>query len=170
MADYNRAFFFTPDGETYYSDKRHLFSMSGEDQYFAAGNKRLTIPYIGWNICPLICYDLRFPVWSRNVRNEYDLLIYVANWPASRKNVWKTLLPARAIENMAYVCGVNRVGTDGEGNAYDGGSMLCAPRGDILIDAGSKETTQTYSLNKSHLNTLRAKFPAWEDADSFVIA
>ncbi len=107
---YNRAFFITPEGEEYYYDKRHLFRMAEEDKHFSAGDKRLIVPYKGWNICLQVCYDLRFPVWSRNVNNEYDLLIYVANWPEARKKAWKALLHARAIENMAYVCGVNRVG------------------------------------------------------------
>ena len=110
---YNRAFFLTPEGEEFYYDKRHLFRMGREAEHFSAGDKRLIIPYHGWNICLLVCYDLRFPVWSRNVGNEYDLLIYVANWPIPRRLVWDTLLRARALENQCYVCGVNRVGTDG---------------------------------------------------------
>jgi predicted amidohydrolase len=166
---YNRAFFVTPEGNASYADKRHLFRMSGEHRHFDAGNERMIVHYRGWNIFPQVCYDLRFPVWSRNVQNAYDLLIYAANWPASRKNVWRTLLPARAMENMAYVCGVNRVGTDGKGYAYDGESMVCSPKGNKLVHAGNRETVRTCLLKKDVLNAFRAKFPAWEDADSFVI-
>lgn len=168
---YNRAFFITPEGEASYYDKRHLFSMAGENKYFEAGNKRLVVNYRGWKICPLICYDLRFPVWSRNVKNEYDLLIYVANWPEVRKRAWKSLLQARAIENMAYVCGVNRVGTDGHGFTYIGESLVFTPKGKRLISAGTKdEVTRTCKLEKENLELLRTKFPAWKDADSFLIA
>jgi predicted amidohydrolase len=168
-AYYNRAFFITPEGNTYYCDKRHLFGKNNEKKYYTAGNERLTVKYRGWRICPLICYDLRFPVWSRNVRNAYDLLIYAANWPAVRKDAWKILLPARAIENMAYVCGVNRTGLDGNGYSYDGGSMVCTPRGNKLIHAGSEEVTRSCVLRKDNLDAFRAKFPVWKDADSFVL-
>jgi len=141
---YNRVFFITPDGEEYYYDKRHLFRMAGEDQFFSEGNRQVIVPYKGWNICLQVCYDLRFPVWSRNVENQYDLLIYVANWPEARKKVWKTLLQARAMENMAYVCGVNRVGIDGKGFVYRGDSLIFSPKGKKLADAGKrKEITRT---------------------------
>lgn len=167
---YNRAFFLTPKGEEFYYDKRHLFRMGREAEHFSAGDKRLIIPYRGWNIRLLVCYDLRFPVWSRNINNGYDLLIYVANWPEPRKKVWKALLPARAIENMAYVCGVNRVGIDGKGFTYRGDSMIFSPKGKKLADAGKREEiTRTCTLNKSDLEELRAKFPAWKDADAFSI-
>ena len=167
---YNRAFFVTPEGETYYYDKRHLFSMAGEDKFFDAGDKLLIVNYRGWKICPLICYDLRFPVWSRNVDNEYDLLIYVANWPEARKRAWKSLLQARAIENMAYVCGVNRVGTDGRSFTYIGESLVFTPKGKKLINAGTKEeVTRTCKLKKANLESLRTKFPVWKDADRFSI-
>lgn len=167
---FNRAFFITPEGEEYYYDKRHLFRMAGEDEHFTAGDKRTIITYKGWNICLQVCYDLRFPLWSRNVNNEYDLLIYVANWPEPRKKVWKALLPARAIENMAYVCGVNRVGIDGKGFTYRGDSMIFSPKGKKLADAGKREEiTRTCTLSKSELEELRAKFPVWKDADAFSI-
>jgi len=167
---FNRAFFITPDGEEYYYDKRHLFRMAEEDKYFSAGNKKTIVPYKGWNICLQVCYDLRFPVWSRNVDNEYDLLIYVANWPEVRKRVWKTLLQARAIENMAFVCGVNRVGIDGKGFIYRGDSIVYSPKGKKLADAGKREeTTRTCTLEKKDLIKLRDKFPAWQDADQFTI-
>ena len=123
-AYYNRAFFLAPNNEEYFYDKRHLFRMGNEPKHFSAGNKRCIFNWQGWKICLLICYDLRFPVWSRNVINEYDLLIFVANWPASRSRAWDTLLCARAIENQSYVCGVNRIGNDAMGISYNGGSAL----------------------------------------------
>lgn len=165
---YNRAFFVTPDGEASYYDKRHLFRMAGEDRHFSAGDKPLVVRYKDWNICLQVCYDLRFPVWSRNVNNAYDLLIYVANWPEARKKAWKALLQARAIENMAYVCGVNRVGVDGKGFAFRGDSMIYDARGKKLADAGKRdETTRTCALSKTDLEAFRTKFPAWKDADAF---
>ena len=167
---FNRAFFVTPEGETYLYDKRHLFRMAGEDRHFTAGDKRTIVRYKDWNICLQVCYDLRFPVWSRNVNNEYDLLIYVANWPEARKKVWKTLLQARAMENMAYVCGVNRVGIDGKGFVYRGDSMIFSPKGKKLADAGKREeVTRTCTLTRADLEELRGKFPAWKDADMFEI-
>lgn len=167
---YNRAFFITPDGEAWFYDKRHLFRMAGEDKHYTAGDKRTIVRYKDWNICLQVCYDLRFPVWSRNVDNEYDLLIYVANWPEARKKVWKTLLQARAMENMAYVCGVNRVGIDGKGFVYRGDSMIFNPKGKKVADAGKREEiTRTSTLLKSELDDLRAKFPAWKDADIFTV-
>ncbi len=167
---FNRAFFITPEGDEYYYDKRHLFRMAGEDRYFAAGDKRLIVSYKGWNICLQVCYDLRFPVWSRNVNNEYDLLIYVANWPEVRKKAWKALLRARAIENMAYVCGVNRVGIDGHGFRFIGDSVVIDAKGKKLADAGKREEiTRMCTLNKKELENFRAKFPAWKDADKFTL-
>lgn len=169
-ACFNRAFFVTPDGDGGFYDKRHLFRMAGEDKHFTAGTRRLIVPYRGWNICLQVCYDLRFPVWSRNVGNEYDLLVYVANWPEPRRKAWKTLLKARAIENMAYVCGVNRVGIDGKGILYRGDSLLFSPRGEKLADAGKREeVTRTCILSWKELEAFREKFPAWQDADSFTI-
>ncbi|MDR2473887.1 MAG: nitrilase family protein [Tannerella sp.] len=167
---YNRAFFITPDGKEYYYDKRHLFGMAGEDKCFSHGDKRLIVEYLDWKICLMVCYDLRFPVWSRNVDNEYDLLIYVANWAESRKKVWKTLLQARAIENMCFVCGVNRIGVDAREFSYHGGSLIYSPKGKKLYDAGEKDAvTLTGTINRDDLEALRAKFPAWQDADKFII-
>lgn len=167
---YNRAFLITPEGKEHYYDKRHLFRMAGEDKHFESGKERVIVNYKDWNICLQVCYDLRFPVWSRNVNNEYDLLLYVANWPEARRKVWKTLLHARAIENMAYVCGVNRVGIDGKGFSYRGDSMVYSPKGKKLADAGKREeVTRTCTLLKSELEDLRTKFPAWIDADTFAI-
>jgi predicted amidohydrolase len=165
---FNRAFFLTPEGEATFYDKHHLFRMGREADHFAAGATRPIIRYRGWNILLLVCYDLRFPVWSRNVDNEYDLLIYVANWPAVRRRVWDTLLPARALENMSYVCGVNRVGTDGEGLAHNGGSVLYSPKGDLLgLVADDVEGEATVELSHDELLHFREKFPAWKDADRF---
>lgn len=167
---YNRAFFVTPGGDAFYADKRHLFRMGGEDRCIEAGAKRLTVSWRGWNICPLVCYDLRFPVWSRNVANGYDLLLYSANWPAVRGDVWRTLLPARALENQAYVCGVNRTGVDGAGLAYHGGSVVYSPLGEKLADAGDTgEILLTCTLKKAPLESLRTGFPVWKDADTFEI-
>ena len=165
---FNRAFLITPDGEEHYYDKRHLFRMAEEDSHFTAGNERTIVNYKGWNICLQVCYDLRFPVWSRNINNQYDLLIYVANWPEKRKKAWKSLLQARAIENMAYVCGVNRVGVDGNGFQFRGDSLVYSPKGKKLADTGKREEiTRTCTLSKADLVAFREKFPAWKDADIF---
>lgn len=167
---FNRAFLITPDGGQHYYDKRHLFRMANEDKKFTAGKERMIVNYKGWNICLQVCYDLRFPVWSRNVENQYDLLIYMANWPEKRKKAWKSLLQARAIENMAYVCGVNRVGVDGNGFQFRGDSLIYSPIGKKLADAGKREEiTRTCTLCKADLVSLREKFPAWKDADIFNI-
>ena len=165
---YNRAFFITPEGEVTTYDKHHLFRMAEEHNYFTPGDKQTIVEYKGWKICLQVCYDLRFPVWVRNVDNQYDLLIYIANWPEPRKKAWKTLLQARAIENMAYVCGVNRVGVDGKGLTYRGDSMVIDPKGKKIANAGKREEiTRTCVIKKSELEAFREKFPAWKDADSF---
>jgi len=167
---YNRAFFLTPEGEAHYYDKHHLFRMGQETEHFTAGDQRPIISYRGWNILLLVCYDLRFPVWSRNVNNEYDLLIYVANWPVPRRRVWDVLLQARALENISYVCGVNRVGTDGNQMPYSGGSVIYSPKGDLLAHVpDNEEGSATALLDLSALREFRIKFPAWKDADSFSI-
>ena len=168
---YNRAFFITPVGQEYYYDKRHLFRMAGEDRSFSCGTKRLIVDYLGWKICLMVCYDLRFPVWSRNVGNEYDLLVYVANWPEARKKAWKALLKARAIENMCYVCGVNRIGVDSREFKYHGDSRMYSPKGKKILKAEkNEESILTGALNYEKLQSFRAKFPAWMDADEFVIS
>jgi predicted amidohydrolase len=167
---YNRGFFITPEGEATYYDKRHLFRMAGESSHFTPGNKQVIVAYRGWNICLQLCYDLRFPVWSRNVNNAYDLLIYPANWPESRIQAWNALLPARAVENLAYVCGVNRTGTDVKGVVYKGRSAVYSPKGEKILNAGAySEIVRTCTLLKSDLKTLRKKFPAWLDADAFTL-
>ena len=166
--NYNRAFFITPEGEEFYYDKRHLFRMGNEAEYFSSGNNKLIISYRGWNICLLVCYDLRFPVWSRNVNNEYDLLIYVASWPQARRLAWDTLLCARALENMCYVCGVNRIGVDGNKLIYNGGSVVFSAKGEVLASVpDGEEGIETVSLSLISLQQLRDKFPVWKDADAF---
>jgi len=166
---FNRFVFVASDGETTNYDKRHLFSMGNEDKFFSKGKKRVIFSYRGFRIMPIICYDLRFPVWSRN-RNDYDLLICVANWPESRREVWNTLLKARAIENQCYVAGANRVGTDGTGIKYSGDSAILNPRGETLQEGiTNTEFVITADLSLSELNAFREKFPAWKDADDFSI-
>ena len=165
---YNRAFVLTPEGEEFYYDKRHLFRMGREAEHFSAGTKRLILSYLEWNICLQVCYDLRFPVWSRNINNEYDLLIYVANWPISRRPVWDTLLRARAFENQCYVCGVNRTGTDGYHLEYNGGSKIYSAFGEEIASLpDGREGIATATLNLSALRQFREKFPVWKDADEF---
>lgn len=167
---YNRAFFLFPEGEAYFYDKRHLFRMGQETDCYTPGQTRPLIRYRGWNILLLICYDLRFPVWSRNRHNEYDLLIYVANWPASRRQVWDTLLKARAIENISYVCGVNRTGKDIQDTVYNGGSAIYSPKGEqIAYVANETEGMATTLLDADSLLRFRNKFPAWKDADIFTL-
>ena len=168
---FNRAFFITPEGEVTTYDKHHLFRMADEHKSFTPGEKLTIVEYKGWKICLQVCYDLRFPVWTRNVNNAYDLLIYVANWPEVRKKAWKVLLHARAIENMAYVCGVKRVGVDGKGLTYRGDSMVIDPKGKKIATAGKREEiTRTCVIKKSEFDAFREKFPALNDADSFTLS
>ena len=167
---FNRAFFITPEGESFFYDKRHLFRMGEENKLFTAGNKIITVPYQDWNIRLIVCYDLRFPVWSRNVNNDYDLLICSANWPTVRGNVWSTLLTARAIENQCYVCGVNRTGDDGNGIDHQGDSILLDFKGQIVAECKKgQESIVTATISKKSLNEFRKKFPVWMDSDSFEI-
>lgn len=167
---FNRAFIATPDGEIKTADKRHLFSMGKEDAFFASGHKKLMVKYLDFTIFVLVCYDVRFPVWSRNVNNEYDVLIYVANFPVARIGVWDALLKARAIENQAYVCGVNRVGVDGMGLKYSGHSVLLDAKGEpVLTFEENADAVQTAEVSLTELRTFREKFAAWRDADTFEI-
>lgn len=167
---FNRGFFIFPDGQIKTADKRHLFSIGGEDKFFSAGDKQLIINYCGFNIKLLVCYDVRFPVWARNVNNEYDLLIYVANFPKNRIKNWDILLQARAIENQAYVCGVNCVGTDGLGIDYNGHSTLLDFKASPLLSFPENETSiQTHELNIDPLLKFREKSAFWKDADKFNI-
>lgn len=169
-AFYNRALFVTPEKKALYYDKRHLFRMGGENDVYTPGNSYSIIPYKGWNIRIIICYDLRFPVWIRNKNEEYDLLICVANWPKARAKVWNILLEARAIENSCYVCGVNRIGEDGNGLAHQGDSSIIDFKGNILSKAQiDTEETITLNLSKEKLIDFRNKFPVGKDADSFAI-
>ena len=167
---FNRGFFVKPDGEMTFYDKRHLFRMGDEGRFFTAGNERIVVDYLGWRIALFICYDLRFPVWCRNVGNEYDLALFVASWPQVRAQVWRTLLMARAIENAAYVCGVNRVGEDGNHLVYTGDTMAVDYKGILMSKAvdGCQETL-IVELDGDKLCSFREKFPVWRDADSFVI-
>lgn len=166
---FNRAFVIEPNGEETFGDKRHLFTMAGENKVFSSGYDRLKVRYRGWNIAMVVCYDIRFPVWCRNRDNEYDLLIAVANWPEVRINAWNQLLIARAIENEAYVCGVNCKGTDNNGFKYDGSSMAIDFKGkDISVK--NPESPFIYArLSHEKLDAFRKKFPAWKDADRFNI-
>jgi Predicted amidohydrolase len=167
---YNRAFFVFPNGEIQTADKRHLFSMSGEHNHFSAGETHLILNYCDFNILVLVCYDVRFPVWSRNVNNEYDLLIYVANFPERRIADWDILLQARAIENQTYVCGVNRIGMDGLGVGYNGHSALLDFKATPLLSFPENETSiQTFELQQEPLQNYRQKFAVWKDADTFEI-
>ena len=166
---YNRFVFVSPDNEVWQYDKRHLFSLEGEDKFFAHGNGRVTFMFRGVRICPFICYDLRFPVWSRN-RNDTDLIIYSANWPDRRKAAWNTLIRARAIENQCFVAGVNRIGTDGNGALFCGDSMLINHRGEVIVTAGNDtECTVTGEISLTELSEFRAKYPFLQDADDFTI-
>lgn len=165
---YNRLIWMNPDGSYTYYDKRHLFRMAGEDEHYREGGSKIFPIVKGWRICPLICYDLRFPVWSRN-QNNYDLLIYVANWPKARELAWKSLAKARAIENLSPVVFVNRTGSDNNGVEYSGGSMAYDEKGNELIDSVEEERVVTFQLNFNQLKEFRNKFPAHLDADSFAI-
>jgi predicted amidohydrolase len=166
---FNRFTFVYPCNDVKTYDKRHLFRMGNEHQIFSPGTLQPVFDYLGWKIRPLICYDLRFPVWSRN-RNNYDLLIYVANWPAPRREVWKILLKARAIENQCYVLGVNRVGADGMNLQYKGDSMLVDYKGNVISELPEDESGIAYaSICLSELQKFRDKFPVYLDADDFEI-
>ncbi len=168
---FNRLFWMRPDGSFDVYDKRHLFRMANEHERYAGGTKRVVVELNGWRICPLVCYDLRFPVWSRNrhdgARFDYDAILYVANWPSPRHYAWQTLLRARAMENLAYCLGVNRVGTDGNSLSYLGGSVALDFLGQPLVECGSQVQAVTTTLRAEPLSAFRARFPTNLDADSF---
>jgi omega-amidase len=188
---YNRLVWMLPNGQYGHYDKRHLFAFGEEDKHYSAGNKRLIASVKGWKINLQVCYDLRFPVWARNrvfdsaqtreshtstshtstplSTAEYDLLIYVANWPERRSHAWKTLLCARAIENQCYVIGVNRVGNDGKNVYHSGNSLVIDPLGQVLYHMADEEDVNTITLQKEMLEDVRSKFPFWKDADDFNI-
>ncbi|MEP6616328.1 MAG: nitrilase family protein [Ginsengibacter sp.] len=178
---FNRLIWMLPSGDIGIYDKRHLFAYGQEDRFYVPGSKRLIAQVKGWKVNLQVCYDLRFPVWARQQGNwdnektggepelEYDVLIYVANWPERRITAWKVLLQARAIENQCYVIGINRVGTDGNDIFYSGDSMIIDPYGKILYQGGQEEETFTYTLHKEKLKEIRHKLPFWKDADNFQI-
>ncbi len=166
---FNRFFVAKPDNSLDFYDKKHLFAIAGEDKYISTGNFQKIINIDNWRVKLLVCYDLRFPVWARN-NNDYDILVYVANWPIGRIEQWKALLIARAIENQAYTIGVNRIGTDAHGFNYPGKSLVVSPKGEVLYEA--KENQQhinTITLDYNYLQKLRQKFPVLKDADRFTI-
>ena len=162
----NRLLWAQPDGQVLHYDKRHLFRMAGEHEHFARGGEQALFELKAWRVRPLICYDLRFPVWSRDAEDT-DLLLYTANWPAARRNAWNRLLPARAIENLCFVAAVNRVGPDGLGYPYSGDSQVLDYLGDSLLDAADGDGVFMVSLNAEKLERFRERFPAWRDADGF---
>lgn len=164
---FNRLVWAKPGGTVITCDKRHLFRMAGEDRVYAPGAEAITVECAGWRIRPFICYDLRFPVWMRNAGNGYDVIVVVANWPESRSAHWKALLRARAIENQCYVIGANRVGVDGNGVAYSGGSTAIDYCGNVLFEQSGTECVSTVTLSRGGLDEYRESFPAWRDADRF---
>jgi omega-amidase len=182
---FNRLIWMLPSGQYGYYDKRHRFAYAGEDEKYTAGSKRLVASVKGWRVLLLVCYDLRFPVWSRQTPGEprpgdpnllstdppleYDLLLYIANWPERRSHAWKTLLQARAIENQCFVAGVNRIGNDGHEIHHSGDSMIIGALGETLYHAGDKDETHTHTLEKEELIKIRQRFPFWRDADHFSI-
>jgi len=170
---FNRLIWMLPNGQFGYYDKRHLFAYVYEDKYYTAGQKRLIASVKGWKINLQICYDLRFPVWSRqqssDTETEYDLLINVANWPERRNHAWKTLLCARAIENQCFVVGVNRVGKDGKNIYHSGNSLVINPLGQVLYHKSDDEDVCTITLQKEDVEKVRTQFPFWKDADLFTI-
>lgn len=175
-AVYNRMIWARPDGSYARYDKRHLFRMAGEHTRYGAGSERVIVELKGWRILPQVCYDLRFPVWLRNRRNEqasagmdYDMALFVANWPALRRQPWRTLLRARAIENLSFVIGVNRVGVDGNELGYAGESAVIDPVGEPRVELGDREQVVTVTLDPADLLDHRERFPAWMDADDFEI-
>ena len=163
---FNRLVWAAPNGELSTYDKRHLFRYAGEEKIYTAGGKHITLACNGWRVRPSVCYDLRFPIWTRNLNLEYDLAIFVANWPARRSAHWRALLIARAIENQCYVIGVNRVGIDGNGLDYDGCSMVVTPTGEVITEAVQAEAILTATLQRDLLDSYRQEFPAWKDADT----
>lgn len=175
---YNRLIWMLPNGDFGFYNKRHLFAYAGEHQHYAPGNKRLIASVKGWKINLQVCYDLRFPVWARQTPPhsgealkgpEYDVLVYVANWPGKRSHAWKTLLCARAIENQCYIVGVNRVGVDGNNINHSGNSLIIDPLGEVLYHKADDEDIFTVILERERLEDVRTKFPFWKDGDSFII-
>jgi omega-amidase len=173
---YNRLVWMRQDGKFDIYDKRHLFRMAKEHERYGGGDQRLVVEIAGWRVCPMVCYDLRFPVWTRNrydrsaARFDYDLIIFVANWPSARRYAWSTLLRARAMENLSYCVGVNRVGTDGNNLHYGGDSVVLDFLGQPLVELGAQEQVVTVTLDPAALAAHRERFPAWMDADDFALS
>ena len=163
---YNRLLFVFPSGKVQFYDKRHLFTLAGEDKVYTAGKEKLIVDYLGWKICPFVCYDLRFPVFARNVE-EYDLLIYVANWPKTRINAWDILLKARSVENMCYTIGVNRIGFDENNFEYNGHSQAIDFLGNYVLEPQENEGVYIIDLNKEKLVETRNKLGFLGDRDTF---
>lgn len=166
---YNRLIWMRSDGTHEHYDKRHLFALAKENETYSAGDKKLVVELNGWKICPMICYDLRFPVWMRNVNGEYDLLIIVANWPERRALHWRTLIPARAVENQAYVVAVNRVGHDGNEVYHSGDSTCIGPMGNVIYYKRDEEDLYTFTINGDEPEKTRRALPFLKDADRFNI-
>ncbi|WP_137936794.1 amidohydrolase [Chitinivorax sp. B] len=164
---FNRLIWAKPDGSLRTYDKKHLFSFAGEHDHYTPGSEPLIVELNGWRIATFICYDLRFPVWSRNLQAKYDLALYIASWPERRARHWQALLPARAIENQSYVVGVNRVGTDGNGIRYSGDSMVIDPLGEVLFHERNQERIHTETLSRALLDEVRTQFPFLKDADRY---
>lgn len=164
---FNRALWIFPDGKIEKYDKHHLFTMGQEPFHYSPGKEKIIIEFKGWKFCPLICYDLRFPVWARNLE-DYDVLLFMANWPSSRHHTWKNLLVSRAIENQSYCFGINRVGTDGNGLDYNGDSTCISPKG-FAEFMGEEENVQTFTISYSELHNFRKSFPLLNDRDNFKI-
>ena len=163
---FNRLLFVSPNGEVAHYDKRHLFAFGGENRRYTAGRERVIVDYLGWRINLQICYDLRFPAWCRN-RDDYDLMLLVANWPSKRVRHWSALLEARAIENQSWVIGVNRVGEDGNGMQYPGCSVVHDPLGECVANLDDQETCRSVALDLEAVTQTRAQFPFQGDADRF---
>jgi predicted amidohydrolase len=165
---YNRLIWMPPEGNAGFYDKRHLFALGEEADHYSGGAQKLLVELKGWKILPLICYDLRFPVWCRNTDN-YDVLLFVANWPERRIQAWKTLLQARAIENQCFVLGVNRIGEDGNGVYYSGESSVMDPKGELLFQQADSEQVYTITLSYDHLYHIRKSLPFLQDRDTFIL-
>ena len=166
---YNRLIWMRPNGTHEYYDKKHLFGLGEEDKHYTAGSKKLFVELKGWKICPAICYDLRFPIWLRNTNEEYDMLLIVANWPERRSLHWRSLIPARAIENQAFVVAVNRVGHDGNEVYHSGDSMCIDPNGKVIYYKPNDEDLYTFTINKNDVTEARSSFPFLKDGDSFTL-
>jgi omega-amidase len=166
---YNRLIWMRPDGTYEHYDKRHLFALGKEHNTYTAGTKKLIVELNGWKICPMICYDLRFPVWMRNVDEDYDVLMIVANWPERRALHWRTLIPARAVENQSYVIAVNRVGHDGNEVYHSGDSTCISPNGDVVYYKRDEEDVYTFSIIHDEVEKTRRALPFLKDADKFTL-